>query len=305
MTVEEGWQRRVAVVPLDPDAAAQLIGQPVTDVQLLAGGLRNSNYRVRLGSGDAVLRIYAAEAAACARESRLFALLRDSVPVPRLLAACCDADPPFALLELVAGARFDHLPPAELAAASFDAGRVLARIHAFPLEQASGVDVNRYSGPAYDFVEFVESTLHSGVLTRRLGPERTLLFRRVIREHSPRLAVQDTTLQHSDYKPWNLLVRYGKLAAVLDWEFAFAGPRLNDLANFLRYSERQPPTYRTEFERGYLAGGGTLPDDWFRLARLTDLMSLCEFLSRSDADPAIARDVVPLIERTIDLFTGG
>jgi aminoglycoside phosphotransferase (APT) family kinase protein len=303
LSVEVGWQRRVAVLRLDPDAAARLIGQPVTEVQLLAGGLRNSNYRVQLGSGEAVLRIYTAEAAACDRETRLFALLRDSVPVPRLLEAKCDADPPFALVELVAGVRFDHQPPADLAAASFNAGHVLARIHAFPLEQASGVDLNRYSGAAFDFVEFIESTLRRGVLSHRLGPERTRLFRRMIREQRSRLAVQDTTLQHSDYKPWNLLVRDGKIAAVLDWEFAFAGPRLNDLANFLRYCERQPRAYRVEFERGYLAGGGTLPDDWFRLARLTDLMSLCEFLSRPDADPAIARDVVPLIERTIDLFS--
>src|SRR5262249_40179268 len=184
------------------------------------------------------------------------------------------------------------------------------------------------------FVELVERSLESGELPRHLGPRGARLLRQVIREHGPRLQVQDTTLQHSDYKPWNLLARAGRIAAVLDWEFSFAGPRLNDVANFLRYSERQPLEYQEQFVRGYLEGGGILVDDWFRLARLVDLIAVCEPLSRRGAsgqgtvhapvaapnpipdprsptprakrapDPAIARDVVPLIEQTIDLFAG-
>jgi len=213
--------------------------------------------------------------------------------------------PPWALMEFVEGVRFDRQPPADLAPASFDAGHVLARIHAFPVPvaRAAGVDLNRYAGPAYDFVEFIESSMQNGVLPGHLGPEKTHQLRQIIREHGPRLAVQTVTLQHSDYKPWNLLTRIAKIAAVLDWEFAFAAGHLNDIANFLRYCERQPSAYRTEFVRGYLAGGGILPDDWFRLARLCDLMGLCESLSRPEKDPARTRDLAPLVERTIDLFT--
>jgi aminoglycoside phosphotransferase (APT) family kinase protein len=113
---------------------------------------------------------------------------------------------------------------------------------------------------------------------------------------------QDTTLQHSDYKPWNLRGRDGRIAAVLDWEFAFSGPRLNDIGNFIRYSDRQPPEYLTRFAAGYQAGGGALPGDWFRLARLQDLIAIGFFFERAPVDPAIPRDVVPLIERTVDLF---
>ncbi len=305
MSVEEGWQRGFAIVPLDAAAAARLIGQPVEGLQLLAGGLRNTNYRLELTSGPAVLRIYTADAAACTREATLLGLLHDTVPVPRILHAQPAADPPWALMEFVEGVRFDRQPPADLAPASFDAGHVLARIHAFPVPvaRAAGVDLNRYAGPAYDFVEFIESSMQNGVLPGHLGPEKTHQLRQIIREHGPRLAVQTVTLQHSDYKPWNLLTRIAKIAAVLDWEFAFAAGHLNDIANFLRYCERQPSAYRTEFVRGYLAGGGILPDDWFRLARLCDLMGLCESLSRPEKDPARTRDLAPLVERTIDLFT--
>ncbi len=301
MSVEEGWRRGYAIFP--GDRLTALLGEPVADALLLGGGLRNTNYRVRLASGEAVLRIYTAEAAACARESALLPLLvAHGIPVPHLLRAQPTTDPPWALLQYVDGVRFDRQPAHDIGRAAFDAGRVLAAIHAFPLHQAKHVDLNRYSGGGFGFVEFIEASLSHGVLLERLGEARTRRLREIIREYEPVLANQQATLQHSDYKPWNLLVRDGRIAAVLDWEFAFAGPRLNDIANFIRYKERQPDEYFDGFVRGYLESGGTLPDDWFRLARLQDLMGLAETVGRPDLDPAVLRDLQPLVERTIDLF---
>jgi hypothetical protein len=78
---------------------------------------------------------------------------------------------------------------------------------------------------------------------------------------------------------------------------------LNDIGNLLRYSERQPAAYRDGFVRGYRAGGGILPEDWFRVARLQDLINLCIFLNPTTDDPAITRDVVPLVQATVELFS--
>jgi len=136
--------------------------------------------------------------------------------------------------------RFDYVPPDELEAAAFDAGHVLASIHAFALPNASSVDLFRYAGKGFSAVELVDDALAHGAATQ-LGPGLTQRVQRVVRDRAEWLLSQDGCLQHSDYKPWNLLVRDGRIAAVLDWEFAFAGPRLNDVGNFLRYSERQPP----------------------------------------------------------------
>ena len=49
-------------------------------------------------------------------------------------------------------------------------------------------------------------------------------------------------LIHGDYKPSNLLVNphTHTVSGVLDWEFAFAGPPLYDLATLLRDSESYP-----------------------------------------------------------------
>jgi aminoglycoside phosphotransferase (APT) family kinase protein len=299
-SVEEGWRRGFPILELDPAALAALLDQPVLGVELLAGGLRNTNYRVQLTGGPAVVRLYAAEAAACQREAALLHVLHGEVPVPLLLDARPDADPPWALFEFVDGVRFDRAPSAGLGQHAYDAGAVLAAIHAFPLERAAHVDLNRYNNPRFSTESIFDTAL--GFARPYLGALLTDRAIDVVREHSPRLRNQDLTLQHSDYKPWNLLVRDGRIAAVLDWEFAFAGPRLNDIGNFIRYSDRQPPEYLTQFAAGYQVAGGTLPDDWFRLARLQDLIAVGFFFERADADPAIARDVVPLIERTVQLF---
>ena len=78
--------------------------------------------------------------------------------------------------------------------------------------------------------------------------------------------------------------------------------RLNDVGIFLRHSASLPPAYRDGFVAGYREGGGELPADWLRLARMIDLISLCYFLERPEDDPAVLRDVRPLIETTLREF---
>jgi len=73
VAAEEGWPRGYPRVHLDRAAIQRLLGGTVLDAEVLSGGLRNTNYRVRLAgqSPPVVLRLYTADAAACAREVAL------------------------------------------------------------------------------------------------------------------------------------------------------------------------------------------------------------------------------------------
>ena len=91
--------------------------------------------------------------------------------------------------------------------------------------------------------------------------------------------------------------RDGKLrvAAVLDWEFAFSGPPLLDIGGMLRHSESLPPDFEPDFIRGFSENGGQLPPEWKKTVRLLDLINLCQFLSmpdKSDWRVAVGRDCV-------------
>ena len=81
LAVEEGWQRRHPHVQLDREAIRNLLGTPGLDAEVLSGGLRNTNYRLRLAGEPrpVVLRLYTAEAAACAREVALMRLVGEHV----------------------------------------------------------------------------------------------------------------------------------------------------------------------------------------------------------------------------------
>ena len=65
------------------------------------------------------------------------------------------------------------------------------------------------------------------------------------------------SLVHGDFKPSNLLVdpEDGHVTGVLDWEFAFAGSPLFDLATLLRESANLPPDFEDGVIEGYKAAG--------------------------------------------------
>jgi aminoglycoside phosphotransferase (APT) family kinase protein len=317
MAVEAGWQRRYPHVQLDLEAIQSLIGSAVLEAEVLSGGLRNTNYRLRLASEQSavVLRLYTAEAAACAREVSLMRLVGERVPVPRVLNAESAADPPWAVFEWIDGIRFDQMlvqaTPHEVEQACRSAGEVLAAIHGFTFAGPGflGPNLEIREPMGYSWLGGVEEFFATESARQLVGAELANGVVRLVRREAGRLASVwgQSSLVHADYKPWNLLVRRRPsgwaVSAALDWEFTLAGPPLCDFGIFLRYSERMPPEYQAGLLEGYRAAGGSAPADTRDLARLIDLVSLWTFLERAGDDPAIVRDVKPLLIATIDAFS--
>lgn len=90
------------------------------------------------------------------------------------------------------------------------------------------------------------------------------------------------------------------MAGVLDWEFAFAGPPLVDVAIFLRHRATLPPEYTRGFLAGYAAAGGHLPDDWSAQTKLLDLLNLCSMLEQPGGGSARAGDIRRLMLATLE-----
>ena len=93
-----------------------------------------------------------------------------------------------------------------------------------------------------------------------------------------------------------------KITGILDWEFAFSGSVMCDVANMLRYAHQMPAAFKDEFLRGLKNGGINLPENWSITCDLLNLISLLDCLVRSDPRNSTNRctDICELIKAITD-----
>ena len=325
--MEQQWERRHPFLELDHGAVERLMRPAAPDSRVysfapLMSGHRNTNYRVDLAEPDGtrrsiVLRLYTADPSACSREAALARLVGGAVPMPAVLHSAPDADPPYAVVSWIEGVKLDDLlltaDEQAIKAAIYAAGSVLAAIHrfSFPASGFLGPDLEvarplQTGGEGW--AAYVAWFLSERGVGERLGSDLTRRLGRLVSNSAARLDPlrDERSLVHADYKPWNLLVRQDdagwSVAGVLDWEFAFAGSPLFDLAIFLRQEAQHPPAYARGFEAAYRDAGGNLPPDWRALTKLLDVLNLCSMLDGTGLGKAFVEDARRLLVATLDEF---
>ncbi len=305
---------------LDRIVQAAFPDSRVVGSELLAGGLRNANFKLHLDRvpEPVVLSIYEHDASLCQKEIDLMRLIRGSVPVPEVIYAEPDGSeelPPFRLTRWVDGITFHELKRsgdlAAIADAARAAGETLADIGRFTFDKGGwltpGPTVGSPLLAGADAVpRFVDLCLASDNLQARTPAELRARAHATVWSWAPRLAALERTasLVHGDFNKRNLLVHpvggRWKVAAVLDWEFAVSGSPLTDLANFLRYERAGRPLAEPYFSDGYRSAGGHLPDDWRQLAKIVDLAALCESLTHDQLPESVVAELVELVRATIE-----
>jgi Ser/Thr protein kinase RdoA (MazF antagonist) len=120
----------------------------------------------------------------------------------------------------------------------------------------------------------------------------------------------EATLVHSDFNPKNLLVdaERAEVTGLLDWEFAYAGCRLADLGNLLRFRPADDDAAGVAFQAAAVAQAeaGGLPSGWLDTARALDLFALVDLAARERINPVVqqARELLLATVRTGDLHAG-
>ncbi|MBA3822650.1 MAG: phosphotransferase [Ktedonobacterales bacterium] len=325
MATEDGpLERRHPLITLVPSTLTRMLapiaaGTAVIAMAPLMGGYSNTNYRVSLAGWPApvVLRLYVGGAAVAHIERAIMARLRGRVPMPELLFADPDGQivgQPYAILSWVAGEPLDAAlataDAATTAACAHAAGQVLAAIHAeqMPCAGFFAPDLSiltPMSGAGSEWAAYVTNCIVPGNGHRWLGEARTERLLGFVAEHAAAMTTtgEPAVLLHADFQGQNLLMRPAgaswEVAAVLDWEFAYAGSPCFDIGQFLRIEDDQPAQYAQSFIAGYRAGGGTLPPDWHRRAKLLDLLNLAQFLDTPDARPRLHAQVIRWIDATL------
>ena len=275
----------------------------------LQGGISNTSFKIHFEGFDEpiVLRIYERDPAACRKELDLLCALKQAVPVPEVVHAEPEGfgdEGPFIFLKYVEGITFRQLKATgdrrAIQEASYAAGAALGEIGKYNLTHSSHVNDG-----AHEMPEVCESYLTSPKLIARTGEALAERVRRLVACRASQLqsVMKERRLVHGDFRKQNVLVRpdgnVWTVSAILDWECAFTGSPMYDVALFLRYELPERPVAEPSFSRGFLDGGGRLCDDWRNLIRVVDLESLCRSLTADDLPPDVEREIVGLIAATV------
>ncbi|WP_422771645.1 phosphotransferase [Plantactinospora sp. WMMC1484] len=284
---------------------AEALGGTVLASRRLAGGFSHETRLVTLTDGQVVVRLGGPDPAI---EAAVMGAARRYAPVPEVLL----------VVPAVAGARpamvVEHVPGTSLEQVLGDAdvsddldglgdlgaevGRVVAGIGTVAYDRPGffadarlGV---RAEPPWSEQLPEVAASCLAKAPGGRLDPATRDAWVTLCHAHAPALARVDghARLTHADINPKNLLVRRDgrgwRVAAVLDWEFAYSGCPYGDAANMLRFGADYPAEFVDGFRAGFAGHQPTdlpLPEDWAYLGRVLDMFALSDLVTRAAGNP--------------------
>lgn len=319
------WNRVNAVLDFGQDQLNQLIAPAFPNSSVdewlpAEGGLANTNIRLHLSGRmqPILLRLFVRDPKQAAKEWNINRLVHQAVPSPEFIYLA-QTNPftahPYILMEWVDGLALEDaildLEASDVERLGRSVGCALAAIHSFKFEHAGFFDTELKVNSSINLggaglIAYAKHCLVDGVGGERLGSSLT---ERVLDFLKSEACLLDEwhgqpCLSHSDYGGSNILVNKDiggwRVAAVLDWEFAFSGTPFFDFGNLLRAPQGRVPGFEKSVSEGYQFAGGQLPAQWRRMSLLTDLTAWMEFVTRKDPGESLINDARRIICQTIE-----
>jgi len=319
-----------APLPPPPDISREIaqdllasldIVTPIAEVTPCLGGLSNHNYRVAFTDGSlALLRVYQwghdePEPNRRIKEPWLHELLaRAGVPVPRVLAASDRC----AALEWIEGIKLRQIAlteaPGALEGAWAEAGTALRLAHAAnPFGEVAGEIVGDELRPfdtSWSEWNAREIRSHTARLreVNAVGVEAALRIERIC-DRLPELLGEPTpVLAHNDAHPANVLVALQdgvwRLAAWIDWEYAWVADPDWDLARFAFFGTAQVGTVPEKFWAAYGRRPSPFRSAIYELHMVTWLAGIRPTHRAPAAPELLARERLRDIERLLEQIEG-
>ncbi len=319
----EGGIRRFPLVEVTLEQIEWLVsrlgsGHSLRSVERVQGGLTNTIFRVRLTDGDGALlvRIFSSGRAKWEKERAILGHLQGRVPVPEVLLADDGTGRipyPCLVLRWVEGVTLNALrrlvPTSEVLQLAAPLGVLVAQVSAVsvPASLGLGRDAKAPASSVESFLSTNEERLLRGRARTRLGgPLADALWAYLSTGASALLRCRlDRSLVHGDFGGRNVILAAQpsgawRIAALLDWEEAFAGWSLWDVGSLFRYRRRYDEAFRAAFEEGHRAAGGTLPEGWWRTARLLDASRQTATLAAEGERPEVFAECCDLLKALIE-----
>ncbi|HLD95103.1 MAG TPA: aminoglycoside phosphotransferase family protein [Alphaproteobacteria bacterium] len=288
--------------------------QKLALIELISGECANLNYKIQLenNKNPLILRVYLRDKEAAYREQKLAELLRKIVPVPLTHYIGEVEGHHFAITEFMQGLSLRDLllgdTPHDLSAIMHEVGKILSKITAHEFSRAGflnkDLDVIPYEST--DVIKFVQDCLTHSTVLSVLSAEVISKIQKAIEQYAYLFPTDNEhCLVHGDFDPANILVDKINgawvVSGILDWEFAFSGAYLWDVANMLRYAHKMPLEFQNTFIDALEKNSIKLPAHWRTTIHLLNLSSLLDLLKRSDSQnhPNRCDDISKLIDHIL------
>lgn len=312
------WEKATVIHTVPKDIIYQMVRlacpeKNLASYEIIAGGCANLNIKLSFEDNQkpAILRIYIRDIDAADREQKLALLLKESIPVPISSYIGKINGYHFAIVEFIPGISLRDLL---LSDRSYDinivmqeVGQILAKFLAFKFPGAGFFDkdlqVIPYHGAEANLLVYVHECLGNQNINTVLGAITISRIRNCFDKYGCLLPdSEEKYLVHGDFDPANILViqeDHGwKVSGILDWEFAFSGSFLWDVANMLRYAHKMSSEFQDAFINSLISQKVQLPTNWRIMIHLLNLLSLLDCLKRSDLNnkPNQCADIRELID---------
>ncbi|WP_169525122.1 phosphotransferase family protein [Pseudalkalibacillus hwajinpoensis] len=313
--MKTNWERHNPIIEIPVEAIQSIIRSyssyhTVQNVTLLSGGLSHTNYKVKL-EGDFVVVRVTGNYESLLKEETLHATLPGKVRSPRFLHLTKWSGYGVGILEWKKGSLlYQHLTdssPNNMTRMGKSIGQQLAAIRELTFDAFGFLDTNLTVAEEFrltpeNFISTIESFFTTGYASKWLPNDVIDQIHRFTRENA-HLFKEDESgpkLVHGDFNGLNLLMNGSDVSAVLDWEFALSGSIYFDIGNMLRYQYSHMSSFESGLITGLSEGGITLSENWRKLAKLADLVSLCSLLNQKVCGENRVQDIQRLINITLN-----
>ncbi|KLN59438.1 hypothetical protein WH96_17385 [Kiloniella spongiae] len=290
----------------------------IRDIEYLSGGYSNIN--VKFSTKDKqplVLRISNKSQRQFETEIAILKAVKNKIIVPTVYDYKINhslLNRHVAILEFLPGTPLNtveaSLAPEDIKIIAQQLGKILAEIHKFSFDK-SGFLGKKFNvvDPFISFHEscynYFENYLENKLLIQRIGVEELQRLRSLILKNDSKIRklTNVSSLVHSDFNQKNILVdkrsKKWEITGILDWEFSFSGSPLIDFGNFFRFEREMHKDYKPVLIKSYRQHDGCLKLDWQQSAKILDLLSLLEFLTRKGNYPKTFTTAKTAISSTI------
>ncbi len=322
MTFKQNWEKTESQHKISDDTIRGMIRTSMEDdiesYEIVSGGCANLNIKIKQKNKETpvLLRIYLRDKEAAHRELKISEMLQDKIPVPKIYLVDDFQEYKFAICEFVEGITLRDLllsnKKLSMHSIMSRCGEILSVLAKIKFPKAGlfnkNIDVV-IEFTSNEFIIYMQNCLKQEIVGKQLGSKLILEIESLFVERKRSLPKRDEKhLVHADFDPSNILVRKiddsWQIVSVLDWEFAFSGSTLHDVANMLRYAHHMPAVFEDSFVQSLKDNGILLPDDWKVTINLLNLGSLIDCLARSDSKkrPNQCQDIKVLVARIVDNF---